>query len=82
MGATNNENLGMENAIPVATLQAIKEAKDLANEAIQRVNEYADMIHDASTRSIETSDGGITELAELVADLLERVDALEKKVGE
>lgn len=77
MGATNNENLGMENAIPVATLQAIKEAKDLANEAIRKVNEYADMIHDQSTASIETSDGGITELAELVADLLKRVEALE-----
>ena len=48
---------------------------------MSRVDAYANIIHDQSTKSIDTTDGGVTELAEIIAELLDRVAALEEKVG-
>ncbi len=61
--------------------QAINAVSNKVNDCMQRVDEYATIIHNQSTNSIDTSDEGITEIAELVADLLDRVAALEGKVG-
>jgi hypothetical protein len=61
--------------------QAINAVSNKVNDCMQRVDEYATIIHQQSTNSIDTSDEGLTEIAELVANLLDRVTALEGKVG-
>ena len=60
---------------------AIGAVSSKVNDCMARVDAYANIIHDQSTESIDTTDGGVTELAEIVADLLERVAELEEKVG-
>ena len=61
--------------------QAINAVSNKVNDCMQRVDKYATIIHQQSTDSIDTSDEGLTEIAELVANLLDRVTALEGKVG-
>ena len=60
---------------------AISAVSNKVNDCMSRVDAYANIIHDQSTKSIDTTDGGITELAEIIAELLDRVAALEEKVG-
>lgn len=59
------------------TAMAINAVSNKVNDCMARVDSYATMIHQQSTDSINVSDGGLTEIAELVADLLARVEALE-----
>lgn len=61
--------------------QAINAVSNKVNDCMQRVDEYATIIHQQSTNSIDTTDGGVTELAEMIADLEARVAALEDKEG-
>ena len=61
--------------------QAINAVSNKVNDSMKRVDDLAQILHSASTDSINTSDGGIEELAGLVADLLDRVAILEEKVG-
>lgn len=61
--------------------EAIKGAKDAAFEANKRLNEYTDSIHKQSTDDIGANAGGVDELAGLVSDLLEKVDAIDKRVA-
>lgn len=63
------------------TAQAINAVSNKVNDCMKRVDDYATIIHQQSTDSIDTSDEGLTEIAEMVADLLDRVTALEGKVG-
>ena len=59
------------------TAMAINAVSNKVNDCMARVDSYATMIHQQSTDSINVSDDGLTEIAELVADLLARVEALE-----
>ena len=61
--------------------EAINAVSKKVNECMQRVDDYATGIHKVSTDSIDTTDGGLTEIADIVAELLERVEVLEGKVG-
>lgn len=64
------------------TAMAIGAVSNKVNDCIARLDIYATMIHGQSTESIDTTDGGLEEIAALVADLIERVTILEEKVGE
>lgn len=59
-----------------AVIDAIKECKELAQEAVQRVNEYADNIHANSKNEIGDNAGGLDELGQMVSDLAESIDDL------
>ena len=61
--------------------KAIGAVSNKVNECMARVDEYATMIHGQSIESIDTTDGGLAEIAAMIADLSERVEALEEKVG-
>lgn len=61
------------------TVRAINDLSKKVNRLIQQVDNMAVRLHQQSTDSINTSDGGIEELAAMVANLEERVVALEKK---
>lgn len=61
------------------TVRAINDVSKKVNRLIQQVDNMAVRLHQQSTDSINTSDGGIEELAAMVANLEERVAALEKK---
>ena len=61
--------------------EAINAVSRKVNDCMARVDSYATSIHEVSTESIDTTDGGLEEIADIVADLLERVEALEGKVG-
>lgn len=61
---------------------AIGAVSQKVNDCVSRLDSYAVMMHGQSTESIDTTDGGLEEIAALVADLLERVTILEEKVGE
>lgn len=58
----------------------IREAKDNAFEANQKLSEYTDEIHAASTDGIDTNAGGVADLAEIISSYEERISALEKEV--
>ena len=60
------------------TAMAINAVSNKVNDSMYRVDQYATMIHGQSTESIDTTDGGLEEIAALVAELLERVTALEE----
>ena len=59
------------------TKQEILVLKKRLNFAEKKLSDFADTLHHESTESIDTTDGGLEEIAELVAELLERVEALE-----
>ena len=59
------------------TIQSFRVVKERLNIDEKRISDFADALHSASTESIDTTDGGLEEIAELVAELLERVEALE-----
>lgn len=60
--------------------ELIREAKDNAREANQRLNEYTDGIHAASTDGIDTNAGGVADLAEIISSYEERISALETEL--
>ena len=66
----------------IQTSQAINAVSKRVNDLASKIDDFANMLHNESTDSIDTTDGGVTELAALVADLIERVTILEEKVGE
>ena len=78
--------------IPAEIAKALKEARRLAFEANCRTSQYADGINDLAHENDEgvtdvaeianENDSAITELAEYIVSLEERIEALEKKVGE
>ena len=59
------------------TREEIYVLKERLNFAEKKLSDFADVLHNKSTESIDTTDGGLEEIAELVAELLERVEALE-----
>lgn len=60
---------------------AIGAVSEKVNDCVHKVDSYATNIHQQSTESIDTTDGGLVEIAAMIADLSERVEALEEKVG-
>ena len=61
------------------TAMAINAVSNKVKDSMYRVDQYATMIHGQSKESIDTTDGGLEEIAALVADLLDRVEALEQR---
>ena len=61
------------------TIQAIKAVSDKVNDSMKKVDDLAQLLHSQSSNSIDTTDGGVIELAAMIADLEARVAALEAK---
>lgn len=61
------------------TIQAIKAVSDKVNDSMKKVDDLAQLLHSQSSDSIDTTDGGVVELAAMIADLEARVAALEAK---
>lgn len=61
--------------------ELIREAKDNAREANQRLNEYTDNIHNTSTENISLNAGGVGELGSIVSDLATSVAELGEVVS-
>lgn len=66
----------------IQLMQAINAVSQRVNDNANKIDNFANMLHEQSTDSIDTTDGGLEEIAALVADLIERVTILEEKVGE
>jgi len=62
--------------------ELIREAKRTAFLANQKLNEYADGIHEASTDAIQTNGGGVDELGGIVSDLATSIDDLATTLSE
>lgn len=54
----------------------VRECKERANDAVLRLNQYTDNIHEQSVEGINTSAGGIDDLGAVVSDLSTAIDDL------
>lgn len=57
-------------------IKMVREAKELAQKTNQRMSEYVDGVHAASTGSIGDNAGGLDELGQMVSDITESIDDL------
>ena len=65
--------------VDLDTRKELKILSDKINDSMKRVDDLAQLLHSQSSTSIDTTDGGVIELAAMIADLEARVAALEAK---